>query len=59
MSIDKSYLQAEVANFTEEQLNAELKKGYADLKKGRIISAKKAFKDIRSSILHSDARQGE
>ena len=32
---------------SEEQMNAELEKGYADMKAGRTKSAKKAFADIR------------
>lgn len=37
----------DVGNMTEEQFNAELEKGYADMKAGRTISAKQAFADIR------------
>ena len=34
---------------TEEQFNAELEKGYADMKAGRTVSAKQAFADVRGS----------
>lgn len=37
----------DVGNMTEEQFDAELEKGYADMKAGRTVSAKKAFSDIR------------
>ena len=40
----------DVGNMTEEQFNAELEKGYADIKAGRTVSAKQAFADIRGSI---------
>lgn len=39
-----------VGDMTEEQFNAELEKGYADMKAGRTVSAKQAFADIRGSI---------
>ena len=39
----------DVGNMTEEQFNAELEKGYADMKAGRTISAEQAFADIRGS----------
>ena len=39
----------DVKNMTESQLNAELEKGYADMKAGRVVSAKQAFSDIRGS----------
>lgn len=39
----------DVGNMTEEQFNAELEKGYADMKAGRTISAKQVFADIRGS----------
>ena len=39
----------DIGNMTEEQFNAELEKGYADMKEGRIVSAKQAFADIRGS----------
>ena len=32
---------------TEEQLNAELEKGYADLEAGRTKPAKQAFEELR------------
>ena len=32
---------------SEKEMNAELEKGYADMKAGRTKSAKKAFADIR------------
>ena len=34
-------------NMTEEQLNAELEKGYASLQAGQTISVTEAFTDIR------------
>ena len=37
----------DVSALTEEQLNAELEKGYADIKEGRSRSARSAFDDIR------------
>lgn len=36
----------EMSALSEEQMNAELEKGYADMKAGRTISAKKVFADI-------------
>ena len=39
----------DVGNMTEEQFNAELEKGYADMKAGRTTSAKQAFADICGS----------
>ncbi len=36
-----------ISDLTEEQMNAELEKGYADMKAGRTKSANKAFADIR------------
>ncbi len=39
----------DIGNMTEEQFNAELEKGYADMKEGRVISAKQVFADIRGS----------
>ncbi len=37
----------DVGNMTEEQWNAELEKGYADMKAGQVVSAKQAFAEIR------------
>lgn len=37
----------DVSTLTEEQLNAELEKGYADIKEGRSRSARSVFDDIR------------
>lgn len=37
----------DVSSLSEERMNAELEKGYADMKAGRTKSAKKAFADIR------------
>lgn len=37
----------DVGNMTEEQFDAELEKGYADMEAGRTVSVKKAFSDIR------------
>ena len=39
----------DVGNMTEEQFNAELEKGYADMKARRTISAKHAFSGILGS----------
>ena len=39
----------DVGNMTEEQFNAELEKGYADMKAGRTISAEQAFSGILGS----------
>lgn len=36
-----------MSDLTEEQMNSELEKGYADMKAGRTKSASKAFADIR------------
>ncbi len=36
-----------VAELTEEALNAELEKGYSDMLEGRTMPAKQAFADIR------------
>ena len=36
-----------MAALSEEELNAELEKGYADMLNGRTKSARKAFADIR------------
>ena len=37
----------DVGNMTEEQWNAELEKGYADMKAGKVVYAKQAFAEIR------------
>lgn len=37
----------DISLMTSEQLNAELEKGYADMKAGRTIPAAEAFADIR------------
>lgn len=34
---------------TDEQVNAELEKGYSDLNAGHIVSAKTAFSELRGS----------
>ena len=39
----------DVGNMTEEQFNAELEKGSADMKAGRTISVKQAFSGILGS----------
>lgn len=39
----------DIGKMSEEQLNAEIEKGYADKKAGRVVSAKKVFADIRGS----------
>ncbi len=36
-----------MATLSEEQINAELEKGYADMKAGRTKDARQAFADIR------------
>ncbi|MEG0345866.1 MAG: type II toxin-antitoxin system RelB/DinJ family antitoxin [Erysipelotrichaceae bacterium] len=42
-----SAIPLDMSSLSEEQMNAELEKGYADMKAGRTKSAKKAFEDIR------------
>lgn len=37
----------DMSSLSEEQMNAELEKGYADIKSGRTKSASKVFADIR------------
>ena len=37
----------DISALSEEQLNAELEKGYADMMAGRAMPASKAFADIR------------
>ncbi len=37
----------DISNLTDEQLSAELDKGFADKQEGRTKSVKKAFEDIR------------
>lgn len=37
----------DISTLTEEQLNIELEKGYADIQSGNTISISKAFADIR------------
>ena len=37
----------DMSALSEEQMNVELEKGYADMKAGRTKSAKKVFSDIR------------
>lgn len=37
----------DISRMTNEQLNAELEKGYADMQAGRTIPAAEAFADIR------------
>ena len=37
----------DVSTLTEEEFNAELEKGYADMKAGRVKDARQAFADIR------------
>ena len=39
----------DIGNMSGEQLDAELEKGYADMQEERVVSAKKAFADIRRS----------
>lgn len=37
----------DISTLTDEQLNQELEKGYADIQTGNTISVSKAFADIR------------
>ena len=37
----------DISTMSQEELNAELEKGYADVKAGRVRPAKQAFADIR------------
>ena len=37
-----------ISTLTEDQLNAELEKGYADITSGRARAAKSVFDDIRT-----------
>lgn len=37
----------DISRMTDEQLNAELEKGYADMQAGRTVLAAEAFADIR------------
>ena len=39
----------DIGSMSGGQLDAELEKGYADMQAGRVVSAKKAFADIRGS----------
>ena len=39
----------DIGTMTEEQLDTELEKGYADMKAGRVVSVKQAFSGIRDS----------
>lgn len=39
----------DVGAMSEEQFDAELEKGYADMKAGKVVPVKKAFDDIRGS----------
>lgn len=39
--------QVDVSTLTEEEFHAELEKGYADMKAGRVKDARQAFADIR------------
>ena len=39
----------DVGAMSEEQFDAELEKGYADVRAGRVVTKKKAFDDIRGS----------
>ena len=40
----------DISQMTAAQLNAELEKGYADIKAGRTVPAKQAFSDIRNEL---------
>ncbi len=40
----------DISSITDEQLSAELEKGYADVTAGRTRSAKSVFDDIREEI---------
>ena len=39
----------DLGSMSGERLDAELEKGYTDMQAGRVVSAKKAFADIRGS----------
>ena len=39
----------DIGSMNGEQLDGELEKGYAEMKAGRVVSAKKAFADVRES----------
>ena len=39
----------DIGSMNVEQLDGELEKGYAEMKAGRVVSAKKAFADVRES----------
>ena len=40
----------DISRMTAAQLDAELEKGYADMKAGRTISAEQAFSDVRKEL---------
>ena len=40
----------DISQMTAAQLNAELEKGYADIKAGRTVPAKQTFSDIRNEL---------
>lgn len=42
----------DVSRMTAEQLDAELEKGYAQMKEGRAIPAKQAFDEVRGELVH-------
>jgi DNA-damage-inducible protein J len=42
-----STLPIDMSTLSDEQINVELEKGYADMKSGRTKPAKKVFSDIR------------
>ncbi len=39
----------DVSTLTEQELNAELEKGYADIKNGRVRAAEDVFEDLRKN----------
>ena len=40
----------DIGSLGKEEMDSELEKGYAEMKEGKIVSAKNAFKDIRENI---------
>ena len=42
--------QPDISNMTEAQIDAELAKGFEDLKAGRTIPAGQAFEEIRKEV---------
>ena len=42
--------QVDISMLTEDELFAELEKGYADIESGNVLSAEKAFKSLRGEL---------